>query len=147
MNKEIKFLMDKLIEKHGGSFKKINQRTFWEAPTGDHYHVTTVFLRRMAVKPPTKEANAIDSIQEVPVNGGTKSIQPERGSQEVKEIPAKIEEERTSSEAPKKEKKDRKKKPITQVENETKQGEEEMTTPVDNSPIEPIFIEDDMEQL
>ena len=61
MNKEIKFLMDKLIEKHGGSFKKINQRTFWEAPTGDHYHVTTVFLRRMAVKPPTKEATAIAS--------------------------------------------------------------------------------------
>jgi len=147
MNNEIKVLMNKLIEKFGGSFKRINNRTFWETPEGEHYHVTTVFLRRMAAKPaPKKEIHEPISSQEVLVNGRTESVEPERRSEEVAQITEKIEEEGIPSETPKKKKKDRKKKTKPKVENEEEPREEAVEEPSDD-PIPPILNEDEQEQL
>jgi hypothetical protein len=120
-----KKLLNNLIEKHGGSIERVNNRLFWKSPKDEFFHLSTVFLRRMLLKPATKEVHD-NSIQEVPVNGGIESVEPERRSEEVAQIAEKIEEERIVSETPKKKKKNRKKKPIVKVENETKQGEEEI---------------------
>jgi len=122
MSREIKFLMNKIIEKFGGSYVRENQRTYWVSPKNEKYHVNTVFLRRMASKPKEQVNNEIQQ-QEVLVNGAVESRSEPR-SEEVAEIIAKVEEERIVGETPKKKKKDRKKKTESKVENETQQGQE-----------------------
>lgn len=127
MNKEIKNLMNILLEKFGGEFVRENQRTYWVSPKKEKYHVTTVFLRRMATtaKPKEQPNNEVQQPQEqeVPVNGGLQP-QPEQRPEEVTETIAKSEEEGVVAEAPKKKKKDRKKKTESKVETETGQGQE-----------------------
>jgi hypothetical protein len=128
MNNEIKRLMNILLEKFGGVFKRENQRTYWETPSGEKYHVSTVFLRRMASKPtPVKEVvqNVEQPKQEESLVNGNGELQQSRGSEEVAETIEKVEEERTPSETPKKKKKSRKKETKPEVENEEKQGQEE----------------------
>lgn len=76
MKNEIKFLMDKLIEKFGGLFKRENQRTYWETPQGEKHHVNTVFLRRMTSQPTPvvkEQLNVVEQPKqkEVSVNGIT----------------------------------------------------------------------------
>jgi len=123
MSREIKFLMNKIIEKFGGSYVRENQRTYWVSPKNEKYHVNTVFLRRMASKQKEQVNNEIQQQQEVLVNGAVESRSEPR-SEEVAEIIAKVEEERIVGETPKKKKKDRKKKTESKVENETQQGQE-----------------------
>jgi hypothetical protein len=128
MNNEIKNLMNKLLEKFGGLFKRENQRTYWETPTGEKHHVNTVFLRRMAFKPAlVKEEvqNVEQPKQEESLVNGNGELQQSRGSEEVAETIEKVEEKGTPSETPKKKKKSRKKETKPQVENEEKQGQEE----------------------
>jgi hypothetical protein len=128
MNNEIKKLMNKLLEKFGGLFKRENQRTYWETPAGEKHHVNTVFLRRMATKPVSvkEEIQNVEQPkqEESPVNG-INQLQQSRGSEEVPETIEKVEEKGTPSETPKKKKKSRKKETKPQVENEEKQGQEE----------------------
>jgi hypothetical protein len=128
MNNEIKNLMNKLLEKFGGLFKRENQRTYWETPTGEKHHVNTVFLRRMASKP-TESKEVLQNVEqpkqeESPVNG-INQLQQSRGSEEVSQTIEKVEEKGTPVETPKKKKKSRKKETKSQVENEEKQGQEE----------------------
>jgi hypothetical protein len=128
MNNEIKRLMNILLEKFGGIFKRENQRTYWETPTGEKHHVSTVFLRRMASKSaPVKEVvqNVEQPKQEESLVNGNGELQQSRGSEEVPETIEKVEEEGTPSETPKKKKKSRKKETKSEVENEEKQGQEE----------------------
>jgi len=128
MNNEIKRLMNILLEKFGGTFKRINQRTYWESTAGEKYHVSTVFLRRMASKPaPIKEVvqNVKQPKQEESLVNGNGELQQSRGSEEIPETIEKVEEKRTPVETSKKKKKSRKKETKPQVENEEKQGQEE----------------------
>lgn len=123
MNNDNKLLMNKLIETHGGSIKRINKRVFWETPKGEHYHVTTVFLRRMAKIPPTlvKEEHEIKTeVKEVPLDGGTKPTVEAR-TEEIQEISKETSEEGTSVKETKTKKTSRKKKTISKVEDEEKQ--------------------------
>jgi len=126
MSYQLKNLMDRLIQKFGGIIKRINHRTMWESPEGKAYHVNTVFLKRMTAAPvPTKEKNDVQQKQEVTVNGGEpESRQSEPRSEEVTETVAKVEEEGTPIQAPKKKKKDRPKKTKSKVEDAPQQGQE-----------------------
>ena len=130
MKNEIKYLMDKLIEKFGGLFKRENQRTYWETPKGDKHHINTVFLRRMAAQPEpvAKETpNVVEQPkQEENQVNGSREPQPEsRRSEEVTETIEKVEEKGTSVETPKKKKKSRKKETKSEVENAPQQGQED----------------------
>ena len=41
MSIEIKKLMNTLLEKFGGMFKRENQRTYWVSPKEEKYHANT----------------------------------------------------------------------------------------------------------
>lgn len=129
MNIQIKNLMNSVIEKFGGIFKREGQRTFWESPTGDKFHASTVFLRRMSMKEVEQKEQVIDVQQskqeKVSVNGIPESQPEPRRSEEVTETIEKVEEEGTSVETPKKKKKSRKKETKSQVENAPQQGQED----------------------
>ena len=130
MKNEIKFLMDKLIEKFGGLFKRENQRTYWETPQGEKHHVNTVFLRRMTSQPTPvvkEQLNVVEQPKqkEVSVNGITEPQPESRRSEEVPETIEKVEEKGTSVETPKKKKKSRKKETKSEVENAPQQGQED----------------------
>jgi len=128
MNIQIKNLMNSVIEKFGGIFKREGQRTFWESPTGDKFHASTVFLRRMAMKEVEQKEPTINVQQpkqeEVSVNGITEPQPESRRSEEVPETIEKVEEKGTSVETPKKKKKSRKKETKSEVENAPQQGQE-----------------------
>ena len=128
MNIQIKNLMNSVIEKFGGMFKREGQRTFWESPTGDKFHASTVFLRRMAMKEVEQKEPTINVQQpkqeEVSVNGITEPQPESRRSEEVPETIEKVEEKGTSVETPKKKKKSRKKETKSEVENAPQQGQE-----------------------
>lgn len=131
MNREIKKLMDIVLAKFGGVYSRDNLRNYWTSPSGERFHLNTVFLRRMAAKPaPVKEVvDVVQPKQEIPVNGipEPRPERPEpkpRVSEKVAETPAKVEEKRISSEAPKKKKTDRKKETKPKVVNEPQQGQE-----------------------
>ena len=129
MNIQIKNLMNSVIEKFGGIFKREGQRTFWESPTGDKFHASTVFLRRMAMKEVEQKEQTLDVQQpkqeEVSVNGITEPQPESRRSEEVPETIEKVEEKGTSVETPKKKKKSRKKETKSEVENAPQQGQED----------------------
>jgi len=129
MNIQIKNLMNSVIEKFGGMFKREGQRTFWESPTGDKFHASTVFLRRMAMKEVEQKEPTINVQQpkqeEVSVNGITEPQPESRRSEEVPETIEKVEEKGTSVETPKKKKKSRKKETKSEVENAPQQGQED----------------------
>lgn len=128
MNLQIKNLMDTVIKKFGGIFTREKQRTFWQSPTGDKFHASTVFLRRMALKEVSQQEQVIDvqSIQkEVSVNGITESQPESKRSEETTETIEKVEEEGTSVEITKKKKKSRKKETKFEVENATQQWQKD----------------------
>lgn len=114
MNIEIKNLMNKLLEKFGGLFKRENQRTYWESPMGEKHHVNTVFLRRMATKPVSvkEEIQNVEQPkqEESPVNG-INQLQQSRGSEEVPETIEKVEEKELLAKLPKRKKRVVRKKP------------------------------------
>lgn len=130
MNIQIKNLMNSVIQKFGGIFKREGQRTFWESPTGDKFHASTVFLRRMAMKEAEQQNEPVVDAQqpkqeEVSVNG-IGEPQPESGrSEEAPETIEKVEEEGTPIETPKKKKKSRKKETKSEVENAPQQGQKD----------------------
>lgn len=120
-----------ILEKHGGSFKEINRKTYWIPQDGSKpYHATLVFLRRLAMLEATKKEQVQDAkpIQVLEPAGRSATPEPTKepepiGSEEGKEIVEKTEEKVEHKESKKKEKSS-KKKTIKQVEVPKEQGQE-----------------------
>jgi outer membrane biosynthesis protein TonB len=128
----IKFLMNKLIEKHGGEIIRINQRTYWVSQKGDKYHLSTVFLKRMVSLPPTIQPQQQESVdvniqptKEIILDEPPELQSEPKTPETTPEAEKKTEEEGIPAETPKKKKKSGKKNPKPKMETETEQSQKD----------------------
>lgn len=146
MASEIKVLMDDLIKRFGGSFERSVGRTYWNAPTGERIHISTVFLRRMKRKPsPTQEIQPIEqqreeTLDESPKQSVVESTTPELpeqgGAEKIEETSPQGGEEGVVIEPPKKKKKSSKKKTKSKVEVQEEQEKNGNEVSVEETPEE-----------